>query len=57
LYRVYIRELDGELYTGLSILYIKNEINEMIRRKLIKAERSPKSIKKWYEYTTNLDRY
>ena len=54
---VYIRELDGELYTGLSILYIKNGINEMIRRKLIKAERSPKSIKKWYEYTTNLDRH
>jgi len=28
-----------------------------IRRKLMKAKRSPTSIEQWYEYTTNLDRY
>ena len=41
----------------LLIEYFKNGMDKMIRRKLIEAERSPKSIKKWYEYTTNLDRH
>ena len=35
----------------------KREMNEMIQRKLIKAERSPTSIEQWYEHTTNLDRH
>jgi len=35
----------------------KREINGVIRRKLIEAERSPTNIKQWYEYATNLDRH
>jgi len=35
----------------------KREMNEAIRRKLMEAERSPTSIKQWYEYVTNLDRH
>jgi len=35
----------------------KREMNEMIRRELMKAERSPKSIEQWYKYATNLDRH
>ena len=32
-------------------------MNGIIRRKLIGAERSPRSIKQWYKRVTNLDRY
>jgi len=35
----------------------KREMNGVIRRKLIDAERPPRSIKQWYEHTTSLDRY
>ena len=35
----------------------KREMNETIRRKLIETERLPKNIEKWYERTTNLNRY
>jgi len=33
----------------------KREMNEMIRRKLIEAERPLASIEQWYECATNLD--
>ena len=32
-------------------------MNRMIRRKLIEAERSLKSIEQWYKHATNLERY
>jgi len=35
----------------------KREINGIIRRKLMDAERPSGSIKQWYKRTTNLDRY
>ena len=41
----------------LLIEEFKREMSRMIRRKLIKTERPPTSIKQWYEYATNLDRY
>ena len=40
----------------LLIKEFKIGINGIIRRKLIKAECSPKSIKQWYKRTTNLDK-
>ena len=33
----------------------KRRINKVIRKKLMETERSPTSIKQWYEYATNLD--
>ena len=45
-------------YKGrLLIEKFKREMNGVIRRKLMEAERPLASIEKWYEYTTNLDRY
>jgi len=41
----------------LLIEEFKREMNRMIRRKLMEAERPPTSIEQWYEYATNLDRY
>lgn len=35
----------------------KRGINKVIRRKLIKVERSPRSIDQQYKYTTNLDKH
>jgi len=35
----------------------KREMNGVIRRKLIDAERPSRSIEQWYEHTTSLDRY
>ena len=35
----------------------KREINGVIQRKLIKSERSPRSIKQKYKRATNLDKY
>jgi len=32
-------------------------MNEMIRRKLIKTERPPRSIEQWYERAVNLDKH
>jgi len=33
----------------------KREMNKVIRRKLMEAERPPTSIEQWYEHATNLD--
>ena len=41
----------------LLIEEFKRGMNEMIRRKLMEAERPPTSIEQWYKYATNLDRY
>ena len=35
----------------------KMEINRVIRKKLIKIERPPKSIEQWYEHATNLNKH
>ena len=35
----------------------KREMNRIIRRKLVKAERSLTSIEQWYKHATNLDRH
>lgn len=32
-------------------------MNKVIQKKFIEIERTPRSIKQWYEYATNLDRY
>ena len=48
----------GSKYKGrLLIEEFKRGMNEMIRRKLMEAERPPTSIEQWYKYATNLDRY
>ena len=48
----------GSKYKGrLLIEEFKREMNEVIRRKLMEAERPPTSIEQWYKYATNLDRY
>ena len=45
-------------YKGrLLIEKFKREMNGVIRRKLMEAERPLASIEQWYKYTTNLDRY
>ena len=41
----------------LLIKELKREMNRMIRRKLMEAERPPTSIKQWYKHATNLDRH
>ena len=35
----------------------KRGINGVIKRKLIKEERSPTNIEQWYQYATNIYRY
>jgi len=35
----------------------KREMNEVIRRKLMKAKRPSTSIEQWYKYATNLNRH
>jgi len=35
----------------------KWELNEVIRRKLMEAKKSPRSIEQWYEKAVNLDRH
>ena len=35
----------------------KREMNGIIRRKLMEAERPLKSIEQWYKHATNLDRH
>ena len=48
----------GSRYEGrLLIEEFKREMNGIIRRKLIKAERPPTSIEQWYKCATNLDRH
>ena len=48
----------GSGYEGrLLIEEFKREMNGIIRRKLIKAERPPTSIEQWYKCATNLDRH
>ena len=41
----------------LLIKELKREMNRMIRRKLMEAERPLTSIKQWYKHATNLDRH
>jgi len=48
----------GSGYEGrLLIEEFKREMNGIIRRKLIEAERPPTSIEQWYKCATNLDRH
>ena len=48
----------GSGYEGrLLVEEFKREINRMIRKKLMEAERPPTSIEQWYKCTTNLDRH
>ena len=42
---------------GPLVEKFKREISGMRRRKLIEAERPPKSIEQWYERAVNLDRH
>jgi len=45
-------------YEGCPLIEkFKRRINAMIKKKLMKVERSPMSIEQWYEQATNLDRY
>ena len=45
-------------YEGrLLIEEFKREMNGIIRRKLMEAERPLKSIEQWYKHTINLDRH
>ncbi len=45
-------------YEGrLLIEEFKREMNGIIRRKLMEAERPLKSIEQWYKHATNLDRH
>jgi len=45
-------------YEGrLLIEEFKREMNVMIRRKLIEAERPSTSIEQWYKHATNLDKH
>jgi len=41
----------------LLIEEFKRGMNETIRRKLMKAEKPPRSIEQWYERAVNLDRH
>jgi len=48
----------GGRYEGrLLIEEFKREMNRMIRRKLMEAERPSISIEQWYKHATNLDRH
>jgi len=52
------RAVRGSRYEGRPLIEeFKREMNGMIRRKLMKAERPPTSIEQWYKHTTNLDRH
>jgi len=52
------RAVRGSRYEGRPLIEeFKREMNGMIRRKLIKAERPPTSIEQWYKHATNLDRH
>ena len=37
--------------------YFKREMNRVIRRKIMKAERPFRSIEQWYKRAVNLDRH
>ena len=52
------RATRGSRYEGRPLIEeFKREMNGMIRRKLMDAERPSTSIEQWYECATNLDRY
>jgi len=52
------RAVRGSRYEGRPLIEeFKREMNGMIRRKLMKAERPPTSIEQWYKHATNLDRH
>ena len=45
-------------YEGQPLIEeFKRGMNRAIRRKLIEAERPPRSIDQWYECATNLNRH
>jgi len=45
-------------YKGRPLIEeFKQGINNVIRRKLMKTERPPRSIEQWYERVTNLNRH
>ena len=48
---------DSSYGERLLIEKFKREINGKMRRRLMKMECSPKSIKQWYERAINLDRH
>ena len=48
---------DSEYKGKLLVEEFKREMNEVIRRKLMKIEYPLKSIEQWYKRITNLDRY
>jgi len=41
----------------LLVEKFKRGMNRVIRKRLMKSEHSPISIKQWYERITNLDKY
>ena len=48
----------GSGYEGRPLVEeFKREMNRVIRRKLMEAERPPTSIEQWYEHAMNLDKY
>jgi len=52
------RTARGSGYEERSLVEkFKRGINEIIRRKLMEAERPPTNIKQWYECATNLNRH
>jgi len=52
------RAVRGSGYKGKPLIEeFKREMNGIIRRKLMEAERPSTSIEQWYEHATNLDRY
>jgi len=45
-------------YKGRALVKeFKREMNRVIKRKLIKAEKSSTSIEQWYKHTTNINRH
>jgi len=51
------RAVKRSKYEGkLLIKKFKRGINNVIRHKLMEAERSPRNIKQWYKQATNLDK-
>jgi len=52
------RVAKGSRYKGRMLVEeFKKEMNRVIRRKLMEAEKLSTSIEQWYICTTNLDRY
>ena len=52
------RAARGSRYEGRPLVEeFKKEINGVIRRKLMEAERPPTSIEQWYKCAINLDRH